>query len=235
MRAIRAFGMLPTENSSYWFKLWGIISLFLAGIGLCASQSLSIPYVHSTNDLVKEFFLLYTTSTVAIKIFLFNLHRQHLYKIFDIMKTLDKRTENEKEFNIMRKVYAYCRRVTNIFMCSYGGTIPSLFLELVFLDRTKRTWKSTALVPNDFAQKPPIYYSILAIESIGNSINCILACAIESFAFILISLLCGYIEVFSLKLQQIGNSKRQSRNHNKRRQLLEYLNHYNLLIEYVFY
>ncbi|XP_055326595.1 odorant receptor 33c-like, partial [Sitodiplosis mosellana] len=115
---------------------------------------------------------------------------------------------------------------------SYIGSLPPLFLELIFLDKTECTWKSTALVPYDFAQQPIVYYSILVVQAIGNCLNCIIACTSDTFGFLLISLLCGHIEVLSLHLKKIGNFERRSANDSNRLRLLEQLNHHGLLTDY---
>lgn len=233
IRVFRLLGMLPGKNSNCLYSLWGSIVFFLAGIGLITCQAISILYVQSTNDLVKELLLFCTTSTIAIKIVLFYSHRQHLFKILDIMKTADKQIDNLEDVNAMKNVHAYCRLVMIAFLFCYLGSLPPLFLEHVFLDKTECTWKSTALVPYGFAQQPIVYHSILVAEAIGNSLNCIIACTLDSFGFLLISLLCGHIEVLSLHLKKIGHFEGRSKNHSS--QLLKHMNHYNLLDEYVFH
>lgn len=233
IRAFRLFGMLPAKSPSYLYSLWGVIVFFLAGIGLVSIQSLSVFYVQSTNELVEELLLLCTTAHIAIKIILFNSHRQHLFEILDILKTADKEVENQDDINTMKSVYAYCHGVTILFVYGYIGCLPALLLQLIFLDRTQCTWKSTALVPYDFAQKPEIYYSLLAFQAIGNTLNCVTAWALDTFCFVIISLLCGHIEVLSLHLKKIG-TERRSGNRSNQTQLLKHLKHYNLLTEYVF-
>lgn len=232
MRTFRIFGMLPTMSSSYLYKLWGLITSFAAGIGLVTCQSLSILHVESTNDLINELLLLCTTSTVGIKIALFNSHRQHLLNILDIMKTADERIESVEDIGIMKNVSTSCRRINLIFLTCYIGSLPPLFLQLIFLDKTERTWKSTALVPNDFAQLSEVYYSVLAFQAIGNCFNCILALALDTFNFLLITILCGHIEVLSLHLKKIGKPNKRSASQKNRLKLLDYLNHYTLLTEY---
>lgn len=232
MRAFRLFGLLPAENLSFLYSLLGVLSFFIGGIGIVFCQILSILYVQSTDDLIKELLLFCTTSTVAMKIILIHLRRQHLLNILDIMKTTDKRVENYEDINKMKDVYAYCRRVTIFYSSIYIGAILTLCFEVIFLDKFECTWKSTALIPNDFVQQPTIYYSVLLFEAIANTLNCSISWALDTFSFLLISLLCGHIEVLSLHLKNIGNLEKRSARQKKR--LLDYLNHYNLLYEYVF-
>lgn len=230
MRTFQAFGMLPGKDSTYLYTLWGIITFFLAGIGLITCQALSFFYVHSTNDLINELLLFSTTSTIAIKIILFNSKRKPLMNMLDIVKAADERIESDEDINTMKYVHTYCRRITIFYLFCYIGSLPPLFFQLIFLDRTERTWKSTALIPYEFAQQPQVFYSVLIFQAIGNTFNCIIACTLDTFNFLIISLLCGHIEVFSLHLKQIGNSKKQS----NRLQLLQHMRHYNLLTECVF-
>lgn len=235
MRAFRILGMLPEKNSSFLYSLLGLTSFFVAGIGFITCQGISILYVQTTNDLIKELLLFSTTVIVTIKIVLFHLRRQHLLNILYIINLADKRIENHEDSNTMNNVYKFCRRITIIYSSFYIGSIGTLFFELIFLDKPERTWKSTALIPNDFIQQSNIFYSILVFQAIANTLNCFVSWTLETTSFSIISILCGHIEVFSLHLKQFGNIKNESTMHINRLKLLEYLNYYNLLNECVFY
>lgn len=231
LRAFRLLGMLSAKNSSYLYSLLGLASFFVAGIGFITCQGISILYVQSTNDLIKELLLFSTTVTVTIKIVLFHLRRQHLLNILDIIKAADNRIENHEDINTMNNIYMFCRRITIIYSSFYIGSIGTLFFELIFLDKPERTWKSTILIPNDFVQQSTIFYSILVFQAIANTLNCFVSWTLETTSFSIISILCGHIEVFSLHLKKFGNMKNESATHTKRFKLLDYLNYYNLLNE----
>ncbi|XP_031636934.1 uncharacterized protein LOC116349571 [Contarinia nasturtii] len=132
----------------------------------------------------------------------------------------------------MRTVYANCRRMTIIYTCMYTGAIMSLFSEVIFLERSDQTWKSTAPIPSNWAQQTHVYYGVLIFEAFSNSLNCAISWTLDTSSLKLVSLLCGHIEVLSLHLKQIGKSGKISKDNSNHVRLLAYLDHYKLLNKY---
>lgn len=233
--AFNIFGMLPDRDSSRFYKFWALIVFAVGGIGLVLCQSVSVLYIQSTDDLVKELLLLVTTATAAMKIALFHLRRSHLMQILKILQDADDKVKNQVDNHTMQRVFKNSRRITAIYTIFYLGSLLSLFLEIPFLDKHVRTWKSTALVPNDIAQNSFVYYGILILEIIGNSLNCIICLAIDSCGLVLINLLCGHIEVLALQLKKLGTKQTKFNSYQQflsnRLQLKKCIDHYDLLVK----
>lgn len=229
--SFRFFGLLPACDSSYFYHFWSLITFLMAGTGIVTCQLISIIYVPSTDDLVKELLLFCTTSTVAVKIILFHLKRRHFLNVLDILTKVDRRVETQNDVDIMLAPYANCLRISIIYSCVYIGAIVTLFFELIFLERSEHTWKSTAPIPSSWAQQPSIYYCVLIFEAICNSTNCAISWTLDTCSLKLANLLCGHIEVLSLHLKEIGREKKTSMENSKR--LLKYLDHYDLLAKLV--
>lgn len=224
-------GLLPSKDSSCFLVLWGIITLLWSGAILVSCQAISVYYVQTTNELVEELLLLWTTSTVAIKIAFFYIHGQQLNNMLNILRKLDEKIKYPEEIRAIQSVYKQCNRGTKIYFPSYQLSLVSLCLQLLFTERLERTWKSTAPIHNDFAQLPIVYYSVLVIEAIGNGLNCTLSLALDTYCFIVVNLLAGHIEVLSLRIRQFGTPKEEQEPGPKRLRLLKYLEHFNMLVE----
>lgn len=235
LRILKFFRILPDKVSEYLTcveKLWGLTSFLWSGLILVCCQAISVFYVETTDQMVKELILLCTTSTVAIKLALFYLHRKNLPNILNILDKLDARVYDENSIRAMEGVYSQCRQALAIY-CTYFVSLTAILLELIFVDRNERTWKSTALVPTEFAQQPSVYYGVLIIEGIGNALNCTLGYAIDTYSFSLINLLAGHIEALSFQLCQFGTSSDAVESRSRKLRLLKYHEHFNLLDEYV--
>lgn len=224
-------GMLTTPNSSCFLKLWGVIAFIWCGIILVCCQSISVVFAINTNQLVEELLFLFTTSTIAMKLAFFQLRRQHSSNMLDILRKIDNRVKNHDDILTIRNTYRRCRRTTTTFYSMYLSSFTSLAIQLMFLDRLERTWKSTILVPSEFAQQPTVYYSVLILQIGGNFLNVISAASLDTYCFALLGLLSGHIEVLSSNVSKISNSKMEMKNISKPGHLMEILDHYNLLIE----
>lgn len=231
LRIFRILGMLRAENATCFLTLWCIIILLWGGIILVCCQAISVFYVKTTNQLVEELLLLCTTSTIAVKLVLFQMKRKHLSNILNILEKLDHRIGDH--ISTIRISFNFCRRAAGIFFVTYFGSLTTLVFQLIFLSRYERGWKSTALVPNQFAQQPIVYYGILVIEAVGNFWNCISAFTLDTYDFILIGLLSGHIDVLSLNLSKIGTAKNSLKRSSRLLHLMKHLEHYDLLVEYV--
>lgn len=229
----RFFGMLPKKESLFVLKLWGWIVLLWSGFILVCCQAISIFYVETTNEIVEESILLCTTTSVGIKLALFYWNRKNLPKILCTLIKLNGRVYNEESIRTVEMVNTNCRRTSRIYFFSYLGSLVSVVLQLIFLDVNKRTWKSTGLVPSEFAQQPSVYYGVLIAEAIGNSFNCFLAATIDTYCFQLVSLLAGHIEALSVQLSEYGTDKEARESDPKKLRLLKFLEHFDLLDEYV--
>lgn len=233
LRLFQAMGMLRAKDSSCFITLWCIIVLLWSGIILVCCQFISVFYVETTNQLVEELILLCTTSSIAIKLALFQIRRKHSPNILNILEKLDKRIKSIDDVSTLQTALNYCRRASGVYFVLYIGSIVALVFQLIFLNRDERTWKSTALVPTEFAQQPSVYYSVLVIQAIGNILNCVAALTLDSYCFILIGFLSGHIDVLAINLLQIGTMKNELKHGSKLLHLMKHLKHYNLLIEYV--
>lgn len=231
LQAFGLLGMLPNKDSSKLYKSWGIVVFLTGGIGFVLCEMISVFYVQSTDDLVKELLLLVTSTTVAIKLLLFHLNREHLISLLSILEKIDEKVGRLQENRIMANVYKNSRRITIVFFVLYMGSLSSLFLELPFLERNERTWKSTALVPNDFAQSN--FYNLLIFEIIANTFNCLICFAIDSNSLIIMNLLCGHIDVLALQIRQLGTQQGRSNaisvHRFRRLQLKEFIDDYEML------
>lgn len=236
LRILTSFGILPGDDSTCAKKLWGLTIFLWSGLLLVCCQAISVFYVESADQIAKELVLLSTTSTVAIKLALFYLSREHLPNILNILRQLDDRVQGRNSIRTMNAMYERCRLATTIYT-SYFVSLVSILVELFFLDRSECTWKSTALVPTDFAQQPSIYFSVLIIEGIGNALNCTLAFALDTYCFILISLLAGHIEALSFQLCRFGSPEEDEaevvESRPRKLRLLKYLQHFDLIDAYV--
>lgn len=231
IESFRFFGLLPKEDSLFVLKLWGWIVWGWSGFILVCCQAISVFYVKTTNEMVEELLLLCCTTTIGIKLAFFYLNRKSVPNILNILIKLNVRVYNEGSVRTVETVHTRCRQVSRIYYVLYIGSLVVLAIQLIFLDRSERTWKSTALVPTEFAQQPSVYYGVLIAETIGNALNCILAATIDTYCFLLISLLAGHIEAFSLQLSEYGISKAVKESNPKKLRLLKYLEHFNLLDE----
>lgn len=232
LRAFRTLGLLPSSVSNIWYKMWGWIIFGVAGLGLLSCQALSILYVQSINDLVKELLLFGTTCAAAMKIALFELRSRNMNNILEILQEMDQKADNHSDISTMNKVYKNCRRISAINACLYLGSLVILFVEL-FMEREERTWKSTALVPKDFAQQPNIYYSVLVFQIISNSLCCVICLAIDTNSLLIINFLCGHIAVLATRIKSLGTEKGRSKAKSNSLHLQELINHYGLLTECV--
>lgn len=229
LRIFRFFGMLPEKQSNNFYKLWGLVVFVVSGIGLVTCQGISVFYIKSADDLVKELLLLVTTVGSAIKIGVFHLRRRNFINAMKILGNADGRVKDSNHNFTMQTIFKHSRRITIIYSVFYLGSLLSLFLELPFLERDARIWKSTTLIPNEIAQKPYVYYSVLIFEIIGNSLNCVTGLCVDSCGLILINLLCGHIGVLTSYLQKLGVQRRRSNCKTDRLELKECIEHYDLL------
>lgn len=229
----KILGMLTTPASSCFLKLWGVIVFIWCGFILVCCQSISVVYAESTNQLVEELLFLFTTSTIAVKLAFFQLRRRHISNMLDILNTVDKRIKSHDDILTIQNAYRRCRRTTTTFYCMYLSSFTSLAIQLIFLGRHERTWKSTVLVPSDFAQQPIVYHIVLILQIVGNFLNVVCAVSLDTYCFALLGLLSGHIEVLSLNVSKISNSKMEMKDKSKPEHLMQILEHYNLLIEYV--
>lgn len=231
---LRFFGMYPDEDSPLFYKLWGLLIFLWSGPILVCCQAISIFYVQDTNRMVEELLLLCTTTTIAIKLAIFYLHRKNLPNMLNIFEELDAQIYNDESIRTMDNVFKNCRQMTSFFFFDYIGSVVAILTQLIFLTPSERTWKSTALIPHDFAQLPSVYYGVLFIEGAGNILNCFLAYTIDTYCFLLINLLAGHVEALSLQLAQYGTSIEKTRiqRPGQKLRLLKYMEHYNLLDEY---
>lgn len=228
------FGMLPKEGSSCILYLYTWIILLWSGLILVCCQAISVFYVETTNELVGELLLLCSTSSIGIKLLIFYWNRKNLPNILDILFNLDNRVNcNTNSVDKMESVQKRYHQITRIYYALYLGSLASLVFQLFYMNRTERTWKSTALVPTELAQQPSVYYALLLVEAIGNALNCILAVTLDTYCLQLIGLLAGHVEAFSLQLFQYGTKKEPIDSKSKKLRLLKYLEHFNLLDEYV--
>lgn len=233
-RILRTLGIYTTSDSNRLLKLWGIIVFIWSGLILVCCQFISVIYAESSNGMIEEILFLLTTSSIPVKVFCFYIRIDNLSNILDILKMVDNQVENEDDILTMQKLYRRCRRITTTFYSFYLSTVMSLFVQLIFLEKEERTWKSTILVPFEFAQRSSVYHTVLFFQSIGNLLNCLLAVSTDTYCYTLLNLLNGHINILSTNISKIGDSNQEKRNSaSKSGYLLKNLEQYNLLSMYV--
>lgn len=222
IRVFRMFGLLPSKDSGIVYSFWTLVIFFIGGISLVISQAISLLFATSINDLIEQLLLFCTTSTVTIKIAIFYLNRDVIFEMLEILRKLDQRLKTHQDIYIMENIYRICSRVSLFFVFLYSGTIASIYFQIPFLDREVLTWKSTSLVPYEFAQDPWVYYSVLASQALGNSLNCGISCAIDTYSTVLILLVTGHTDTLRSQLTGFGSETNKL-------QLIECLKYYEQL------
>lgn len=194
-KVFKYLGLMPSDPPKPLYNLWTLIVFLLAGIGLVMTQGMSFLFARSLNDFVEQLVIFCTTSTGAVKYMVFFLNRKRLMKVFQIIQRADKNVKTDQEIAIMKRVYRRCNQITLIYLVVYLGALFAIYSELPFIAKENLTWKSTTRLPYEFAHDPRIYYGVLICQIIGNSMNCILSCCIDTYGFLLIFVLSGHIEV----------------------------------------
>lgn len=188
-------GLMPSGPPKPIYNLWTLIVFLFAGVGLVITQGMSFLFTRSLNDFVEQLVLFCTTATGAVKYMVFFLNRKRLMKVFQIINEADKNVRTDQDIAMMKGVYKRCHQITFIYLVVYLGALFSIFSELPFIAKENLTWKSTTRLPYEFAHDPKVYYGILIFQMIGNSMNCILSCCIDTYGFLLSFVLSGHIEV----------------------------------------
>lgn len=205
-KVFKYLGLMPSGPSKPLYNLWTLIVFLFAGVGLVMIQCMSFLFTHSLNDFVEQLVLFCSTSTGTMKYIVFLLNRKSLTKVFQIINEADKNVQTDQDIAIMNKVYRRCHQITRIYFFCYLGTLFWIYSELPFISKENRTWKSTTRLPYEFAHDSKIYYGVLIFQMIGNSMNCILACCIDTYGFLLSFVLSGHIDVLRSHFENF-NSK----------------------------
>lgn len=192
-KVFKYLGLMPSGTPKSLYNMWTLIVFLFAGIGLVMIQGMSFFFTRSLNDFVEQLVLFCTTSTGAVKYIVFLMNRKHLMKVFRIIKEADKNLKTDQDIAMMKGVYRRCYQITFIYLVVYLGALFSIYSELPFIAKENLTWKSTTRLPYAFAHDPKIYYGVLIFQMIGNSMNCILSCCIDTYGFLLSFVLSGHI------------------------------------------
>lgn len=194
-KVFKYLGLMPSGPPKPLYNLWTLIVFLFAGVGLVMIQGMSFLFTRSLNDFVEQLVLFCTTSTGAVKYVVFFLNRKHLMKVFQIIQEADKNVKTDHDIALMKGVYRRCYQITLIYLVVYLGALFSIYSELPLIAKENLTWKSTTRLPYEFAHDPRIYYGVLIFQMIGNSMNCILSCCIDTYGFLLCFVLSVHIEV----------------------------------------
>lgn len=211
MKIFKIFGLRPSDPSNVLLFIWSFIVFVLAGLGLVISQGTSMLFASSLNDFIEQLLLFCTTSTVAIKILVFYFNQKGLTKALAMLRKADGNLKTHQDFDMMNDVYKICSRITIFYTCLYGGNILAIFCQLPFLAREELTWKSTSLLPYRFAMDPRVYYGVLISQAVGNSMNCAISWAIDTYGLLLTLLLSKHFEVLGLHFENCGSNAEEMR------------------------
>lgn len=195
MKMFKIFGLRPSDPSSVLLFIWSFIVFVLAGLGLVISQGIAMLFASSLNDFIEQLLLFLTTSTVSLKMIVFYFNKKSLTKALLMLREADGNLKTHQDFDMMNDVHKICSRITIFYTCVYCGTISSMFCQLPFLAKEELTWKSTSLLPYQCAKDPRVYYGVLIFQAIGNSMNCAISWAIDTYGLLLTLLLSKHFEV----------------------------------------
>lgn len=204
-KVFKYLGLMQSAPPKPSYNLWTLIVFLFAGIGLVMTQGMSFLFTRSLNDFVEQLVLFCTTSTGAVKYVVFLMNRKRLMKVFQIIEEADKNLKSDQDIARMKGVYRRCRFVTFIYLVVYLGALVSIYSELPFMAKENLTWKSTTRLPYEFAHDPKIYYGVLIFQMIGNSMNCILSCCIDTYGFLLSFVLSGHIAVLCSHFENLDS------------------------------
>lgn len=209
MKIFKIFGLRPSDPSSVLLFIWSFIVFVLAGLGLVISQGTSMLFASSLNDFIEQLLLFCTTSTVTMKIYVFYFNQKSLTKVLVMLRKADGNLKTHQDFDMMNDVYKICSRITIFYTFVYCGTVSSMFCQLPFLAREELTWKSTSLLPYQFAKDPKLYYCVLISQAVGNSMNCAISWAIDTYGLLLTLLLSKHFEVLGLHIANVGSNLKE--------------------------
>lgn len=211
MKIFKIFGLRPSDSSNIFLFIWSFIVFILAGLGLVISQGISMLFASSLNDFIEQLLLFCTTSTVALKIIVFYFNQKSLTKVLLILRESDKNIKTGQDFDMMNDVYKICSRITTFYTIVYCGTISSMFCQLPFLAREELTWKSTSLLPYQCAKDPKVYYGVLISQAVGNTINCSISWAIDTYGLLLTLLLSKHFEILGSHFENFDSNSEKVR------------------------
>lgn len=211
IKIFKIFGLRTSDPSSVSLFIWSFIVFVLAGLGLVLSQGISMLYASSLNDFIEQLLLICTTSTVAMKMIVFYCNQKSLTNALKSLREVDGNLKTHQDVDMMNDVYKICSRITIFYGCMYCGNMLSLFCQLPFMAREALTWRSTTLLPYQWAKDPTVYYSVLISQAIGNSMNCVISWAIDTYGLVLTLLLSRHFEVLGSHFEHFDSHSHKSR------------------------
>lgn len=216
------FGILPKTNSIF-YTFYGFFLLITVGIGLSASQMISIIFADSANETIKLLLLLCTTLTIAIKCVYIYANRLKLINLSEILTKMDKRIKTTDDHNLLNAQLSAFQNIHILFIFMYYGSWVSLLLQVIFMPKEERFWKSTTSWPYEFAENVMIYRSVLLFQMSTNFFNCLIAEPVDTFGVGLNIILGGHLDVLGCHLRALRRRNGP--------ELLNCLTYYNLMIK----
>lgn len=200
-------GLWPPEGGSSLYRIWTFTFFAAVHIGFPISALVCVFFVDSVDAIVDILVLTSTIVVTTVKSFVILLKQKECAQSLKIMREIDKKASGSTCENEMKKVVRQCLIMTRAFLSFCLSCWVLLALQITFSSPETRQWSSTYHYPSEFMHKRSVYVAGLYFQVISNLCSCATDAALDMYLASLLHLLGGQIEVFGLRLQQLGQDR----------------------------
>lgn len=202
----RSFGMWASEESSIFYRIYGILLLSVFSILFTLSMLIQLVGFTNTSELTENSYMALTEFALSVKIINFYLRVRSMQSHLKIVQKFQLYSDDERAHFLKRLKFVFVLLMADFTLTNTAH----LFIQIKTLLSSVKIFGFPAWFPFEWKENETNYWLGFAYQLVGMGITSNIQVVIQQYPSLMFCMVSTQMEILAMRLQNIGYQKAQT-------------------------